>query len=78
MVDVSLRGARIRARHDDAFSVGAFVDIIVGRGRGVAEITRIECSNGQPFAYYGVQFCELDARLKDLVLDLTRLAREFN
>ncbi|MEO8693290.1 MAG: PilZ domain-containing protein [Acidimicrobiales bacterium] len=74
MVDLSLRGAGIRARHDDAFSIGTFVDIIVGRGRGVVEIRRIDRSTEPPFAYYAVQFFELDAPLMDLVLDLTRMA----
>ena len=75
IVDVSLRGARIRARRNDAIRVGSFVDIRIGRGRGLVEVRRIQDSHEPSIAYFGVQFVELDSRLKDLVLDLTRSDR---
>jgi len=36
------------------------------------KVRRIEISHEPTVAYYGVQFFELDARLNDLVVDLTR------
>ena len=69
IVDLSLRGARIRARTNDAIKVGSFVDIRVGRGRGIVEVRRIEGSHEPSIAYFGVQFVELDSRLRDLVVD---------
>ena len=75
IVALSLRGARIRARRNDAIRVGSFVDIRIGRGRGLVEIRRIDDSHEPSIAYFGVQFVELDSRLKDLILDLTRADR---
>ena len=75
IVNISRSGARIRARVDKAITVGSLVEISVGRGRGVVEVRRIEISPEPTIAYYGVQFFELDARLNDLVLDLTRPTR---
>ena len=72
IVNVSRSGARIRARVDNAIAVGSLVEIRIGRGRGVVEVRRIEISHEPTVAYYGVQFFELDARLNDLVVDLTR------
>lgn len=75
IVDISRSGARIRARVDDAIAIGSLVDISIGKGRGVVEVLRIEVSHEPTVAYYGVQFFELDERLKDLVFDLTRRDR---
>ena len=55
--------------------VGSFLDISIGKGRGVVEVCYIERSHEPSVAYYGVQFFELDSQLRDLVLDLTRSDR---
>ena len=72
IVNISLSGARIRARVDDAIAIGSLVDIKVRNGRGVVEVRRIDISHDPTMAHYGVRFVELDVRLKDLVLELTR------
>ena len=74
MVTVSTRGALIRARTNDSLGVGSFVDISIDRGRGVVEIRHIQPSHEPSIAYYGVQFFELDSRLREMILELTRSA----
>ena len=71
MVNVSRNSAQIRSCVDATIAIGSLVDINIGGRRGIVEVRRIEISHDPSVAYYGVQFFDLEAALKDLVQVLT-------
>ena len=76
--DVTLAGAGIRTRTDDSVSVGAFVDIYVGSARGVASVRWVRASTEPAMSDYGIEFFEVDSRLKAAILELIRRHRAVN
>src|SRR5688500_153534 len=78
VINVTLAGAGIRARTDDSVSVGSFVDIYFGTGRGVASVRWVRASTEPAMSDYGIEFFEVDSRLKAVILDLIRRHRAVN
>src|SRR5688572_32940173 len=62
VLNVTLRGAGIRAPTNESVCVGSFVDLYFGAARGVAWVRWVRSSTERSMSDYGVEFFEVDAR----------------
>jgi PilZ domain len=74
ILDLSLSGARVMVVENDQLHRGCQVAIGLDGGRGTASVRRIEPAPANR-SVYGIQFLELDARLREVVNRLVAEAR---
>ena len=69
VIDVSLIGAKVVVVENDPLYVGCQVEIGLDGGRGTAAVRRLEPGPDHT-TVYGIQFLQLDKRLREVVSQL--------
>lgn len=66
VIDLSVTGAKVRVVENDPLYIGCQVTIGLEGGSGTAAVRRLEPGSDHT-TIYGIQFLQLDARLREVV-----------
>ena len=69
IVEISVSGARVLARANEAITRRSRISIGFGSDRGLVEVRRVEAAPDKSMAFYGVQFLWLDDNMQRLFDD---------